>query len=233
MIHTWQASDLKLDADAVLRGQGADPVAIRQRRPFLVESAEEALHQAAPLLQPLAFYRKLQVKGVRHEQVLLEDGHKLQGTLVAEHLAPAEYVVVMLFTVGEKLENLAAEVASENMVLGLAMDGVGSAAVETLANAACRHFEDEAADLGLQASIPLSPGMIGWSVAEGQAQIFHILGESQLSVKLTEYGLMLPRKSLSMVQGFGKDMKLVGRICDYCAMRETCRYQDHYEQVHE
>ncbi len=181
----------------------------------------------------MAFHRKLEVKEVRHEQVLLEDGYKLQGKVLATHLAPASYVIVMLFTVGEELETLVAEVAAENMVLGLAMDGVGSAAVETLANAACRHFEDEAAKQGFQASIPLSPGMIGWSVADGQPQIFSILGESQLKVKLTEYGLMLPRKSLTMVQGFGVDMKLAGSTCDYCAMRETCRYQDHYEKIHE
>ena len=74
--------------------------------------------------------------------------------------------------------------------------------------------------------------MIGWPVNEGQPQIFNILDDPQMNVRLTEYGLMMPRKSLSMVQGFGKDMKIIGRTCDYCAMRETCRYQDHYEAGH-
>ncbi len=233
MIQTWQASELILDADAVLRGQGADPQAIRRRRPVLVEAAQAALDQGYALLQPRAFYCKLALEKVSHEKVILEGGHTLQGKLVVEHLAPAEYVVVMLFTIGKALESHAAHVSSDNMVLGLAMDGMGSAAVETLANAACRYFEDQAAAEGLQASIPLSPGMIGWPVNEGQPQIFKIMQQADLGVTLTEHALMLPRKSLTMAQGFGRNMNLSGRTCDFCAMRETCRYQSHYSSGHD
>lgn len=232
MIQTWQTTELMLDADAVLRGQGADPAAIRKRRPILVQAAQDAIDQGYALLQPKAFYYKLAVEGLRHEIVQLEGGHALKGKLVSEHLAPADYVVVMLFTIGDSLEAHAAQLSSSNMVLGLAMDGLGSAAVETLANAACRFFEEQAASEGLQASIPLSPGMIGWSVDEGQPQIFKILQEADLGVTLSSHSVMMPRKSLTMVQGFGKSMNLAGRTCDFCAMRETCRYQDHYESGH-
>lgn len=232
MIHTWHTSDLKLDVDAVLRGLGADASLMRQRRPMLVEVAQKALDIGRPLLQPKAFHCKLEVKTIRHQKIHLEGDHHLCGKLVAEHLAPAEYVVVMLFTVGENLEALVNSTLNQDMLLGMALDGVGSAGVEALANAACRHFERRAAGHGYQASIPLSPGMIGWPVAEGQRQIFSILDDQQINVILTENSLMLPRKSLSMVQGFGLDMKLTGRICDLCSMRETCRYQEHNKNPH-
>jgi hypothetical protein len=39
---------------------------------------------------------------------------------------------------------------------------------------------------------------------------------------------MIPQKSLTMVMGIGVEMNSSARTCDYCAMRETCRYQDHY-----
>lgn len=39
---------------------------------------------------------------------------------------------------------------------------------------------------------------------------------------------MIPQKSLTMVLGVGAEMKSSARTCDYCTMRETCRYQDHY-----
>jgi hypothetical protein len=232
VIQTWQVNDLKLDADAVLRGQGADPLAIRKRRPMLVEAAQAAIDEGYSLLQPKAIYCKLAVENLRHEVIHLKGGHTLKGKLIAAHLAPADYVIVMLFTIGNALEAHAAQLSSSDMVLGLALDGLGSAAVETLANAACRYFEDQAVAEGLQASIPLSPGMIGWSVDEGQPQIFKILQDVDLGVTLTSHGVMMPRKSLSMVQGFGKDMQLAGRTCDFCAMRETCHYQDHYESGH-
>jgi hypothetical protein len=40
--------------------------------------------------------------------------------------------------------------------------------------------------------------------------------------------MMVPRKSISMVLGFGADLTSTGRACDFCNMRETCHYQDHY-----
>jgi hypothetical protein len=39
---------------------------------------------------------------------------------------------------------------------------------------------------------------------------------------------MVPRKSLTMVMGIGAELQSAGKTCDFCAMRETCRYQDHY-----
>ncbi|MFC2054955.1 hypothetical protein ACFLV7_11775 [Chloroflexota bacterium] len=225
----WNAQDLDFDVDAVLRGQGADPGVIRARSPRLVEIAERALEEGRALLQPQTLFRELDVEALHHERLVLDSGLFLSGELVSDHLGPAERVVLILCTVGDTLEANAAEVSKENIVYGLALDGVGSAAVEALANAACKHFEDRAEEHGLQSSIPISPGMVGWPVDEGQPEIFEILEPPQIDVRLTEYGLMIPRKSLTMVLGFGPMMKTSGRTCDYCAMRETCRYQDHYD----
>jgi hypothetical protein len=83
----------------------------------------------------------------------------------------------------------------------------------------------------METTIPLSPGMIGWSVAEGQSQIFALLDAAEIGVGLTEHGVMIPPKSLSMVLGIGPNMGTAGSTCDYCSMRETCRYQDHYDRA--
>jgi hypothetical protein len=120
----------------------------------------------------------------------------------------------------------------DDIVLGLAIDGVGSAAVESLANAVCKEIELEAADKGFQTTIPLSPGMIGWDVEVGQPLIFELMDPAQIGVELTPYHLMVPRKSLSMLIGVGPGINSSERICDYCTMRETCRYQDHYQELH-
>ena len=114
------------------------------------------------------------------------------------------------------------------MVYALAMDGAGSAAVEALANAACRYFEKQALEEGLQASIPFSPGMTDWAVADGQPQIFQLLGESGSIVTLTPSCIMVPKKSLTMVMGIGADLTSASKTCDFCSMRDSCRYQDHY-----
>ena len=228
----WDIRDIDIDVDAVLRGQGAQPEAIRKRNPRLVEIAERALEEGYNLLEPAILYRELNVKALRHEQMVFENDLTLSGRLVSNHLGPAEQVVLILCTIGETLEAHSSEVSRDDLVYGLALDGVGSAAVEALANAACKHFEVQANALGLKSSIPISPGMVGWPVDEGQPEIFAILEPAQVNVSLSEHGLMNPRKSLTMVMGFGTEMQTSGKTCDYCAMRETCRYQDHYEPIH-
>jgi len=77
----------------------------------------------------------------------------------------------------------------------------------------------------MQSTIPLSPGMIGWPVEESQHQIFALLDASRVGVVLTESSVMIPVKSISMVLGLGHDVSSDSRICDYCTMRETCRYR--------
>ncbi len=220
--------DLELDVDAVLRGQGAEPAAIRARSPLLVETAARALEEGLPLVEPVVVYHRLPVESVRHERLTLAGGGVLSGSLIGQHLAPAEEVIALLCTVGEALEQHAAEMMSTQIVYGLALDGVGSAAVEALANAACRRFELEAAEHAMQTTIPLSPGMLGWPVEQGQPEIFSLLDGQAAGVRLTESQIMIPRKSLTMVLGIGPDVSTGGRTCDYCSLRETCRYQEHY-----
>jgi hypothetical protein len=219
---------LAIDVDAVLRGQGADPDKIRRRSPRLVEAAGQALEKAIVLLAPQVLYERLSVKEVRHEQVHLQGGEHLQGGRLAQHLGGARELAVVLCTIGDALEAYTSEIAKENIVYGLALDGVGSASVEALANAVCASFEAEARESGLQASIPLSPGMVGWPVEHGQPQIFDLLDPAEIGVQLTANMLMIPRKSLTFVLGFGEKMNESTRTCDCCSLQDTCRYQDHY-----
>ena len=91
----------------------------------------------------------------------------------------------------------------------------------------CRRIEDAAAAEHLQTSIPLNPGMIGWPFLEGQQQLFALLDAQSIGVRLHDSGLMEPIKSVSFALGLGREMGQAGRTCDYCAMRELCRYNGH------
>jgi len=224
LLRDW---DLPLDVDQVLRAQGADPAVLRARRPALVDAAEQALQEGLAYLAPVAAYRELAVESLRHERLFLTGG-VLTGPLVAQHLRSAQQVVVLACTIGDALERVISEAMSEDPVRGLALDGLGSAAAEGLAAAAAAHFEDQARAQGLHTTIPLSPGMVGWPVEEGQAEIFSLVDGGEAGISLTSGGMMVPRKSISLVLGVGKDVAPEGRACDFCNLRETCRYQDHY-----
>ena len=54
---------------------------------------------------------------------------------------------------------------------------------------------------------------------------------STISVELTEMNIMRPLKSLSMVIGLGTELGLQGSTCDYCTMREICRFRDRRESL--
>jgi hypothetical protein len=228
IIRDW---DLQLDIDQVLRGQGADAGVIRARSPALVRAAEWALAEGLPLIQPVVQARELGVEKVTHEKLKLEGGAVLSGPLIIQHLAGAQRIVVMLCTIGPQLEAVVSELIQSEAVLGLALDGVGTAAVETLATQASSRYEERARTLGWQTTIPLSPGMVGWGVDPGQSQVFALLDASQVGVRLTSSYMMSPNKSLTLVVGMGENLITQGRTCDYCSLKETCRYQDHYLPV--
>ncbi len=177
------------------------------------------------LFSPKSCMDATRSKSVLHARVRLSGGRELKSETLAQHLGSAQEVLVVICTIGSGLEELANQVMETEMIHGLALYGAGSAAVEALANAACQRFEAEAAGRGWHSTIPLSPGMIGWSVAEGQPQIFSLLDASPIGVHLTNSAIMLPLKSLSLVIGLGPEMNQTGTTCDYCALAEVCKYQ--------
>jgi len=220
--------EINIGVDQVLRAQEANPETIRTRNPRLIDVTKKALQLGFPLLEPKVLYEKLKTESIKHETLRFENGGSLSGSLIAQHLAPAEEIFIILCTVGLSLEERSVEMVKTDPVVGFALEGVGSAGVEALANAVCYHFEKLAEEKGWHATIPLSPGMVGWPVEKGQTEIFSLLDAEEIGVTLTPSYLMLPRKSLSMVIGIGENIHTEGTTCDYCSMKETCRYQEHY-----
>ncbi len=216
--------DLSLTPDDVLRGQGADPAIVRDRKPALLNAASLALEQGYAKLHPAAMLHHVKVVEHRHERILLEGGKELVSPLVSHHLAGAEQVALVLTTVGTELEEYASASMSGNPLLGLALDGLGNAAVEVLGQQVCSRIAEQAGVAGLTASTPLSPGEPDWPVEVGQPQIFAQLDPSQIGIRLTSGGMMIPKKSISFVVGIGPEM-VQTELCDLCSLRERCRYR--------
>lgn len=231
ILNQWEFS---LTSDEVLRSQGADPQAIRQRRPSLVKITEDAIAKGIPQLQPQVLYEEYSIKGLVHERLELVASSlssrkpSLSGQLVAQHLARAQSVIIMVCTIGNLLDEMVSSLFKVDSSLAIALDGVGSAAVESLAIQACNYFEAQAKSAGLNTTMPLNPGMVGWPVDQGQLQIFTLLDSESIQVTLNESCMMTPNKSLSMVLGVGVDVSAVGISCDYCSLKGVCKYQNHY-----
>jgi hypothetical protein len=218
---------LAIDADMVLRGQGAAPAVMRARKPRLVEIAERAVREGSTLIEPGVVYRFLQIDTMRHDRLTFTDGAPLTGSLIAQHLAPARYIAVIVCTIGSAIDDRIAALMLHDPAYALALDGFGSAAAEALGTELCARLERDAARTGHCTSVPINPGMIGWPVDVGQPQIFNNLDAAAIGVTLNDSAQMVPRKSVSLVLGFAPTPFEAGSPCDFCALRNTCRYQHH------
>ncbi len=223
-----QLSDWKLniDVDMVLRGQGADPAVVRRRRPRLIEIAGQALEEGLTLIKPAVVYRILPVKYMRHEVFHLASGGKLTGAPLVQHLAGSQKIAFIVCTLGSALEQRVSALLPMDSSYAFALDGFGTVALEALGMETCAKLEIGFRADGFFTSIPLSPGINGWSVGVGQSQIFSLIDAAQIGISLNESAQMVPHKSTSMILGVNSSPYIAGRTCDFCNMKETCRYQN-------
>lgn len=218
----WDDFQLHLTIDDILRGQGADPAIIRRRRPSLLEPAAFALEQGLARVKPVALAQESRLEARRRDRLILAGGNELTGPLVTHHFAGAESLVAVVCTIGPHLEAFAA--SQPDPLRLLALDGLGNAAAEQLAQQVCARLAGEARDRHLQAGTPLSPGEPGWPVDPGQSQIFALVDPAVIGIQLTPAGMMIPKKSISFVVGLGRQVSQV-HLCDLCSLKETCRYR--------
>ena len=216
----------------MLRALGADPEVVRRRGSPALDVAEQALLQGTALLRPVVASASFAVTQFRHERLSLGEAGHLSGPLVAEHLHAAQSVTVAVCTIGAGLEQAASECFFDDPALSVALDGLGSAAVDLLGTEMCRRVDETAAAEGSKTTVPLSPGLVGWPVATGQRQLFALLGRAPAGVQLTGSSMMVPKKSTSMVIGIGPEVEHAGESCDYCSMAATCRYREEHIAHH-
>jgi hypothetical protein len=219
--------DIHLEVDTVLRAQGGDPDSLRARNHRFSAFAEQAISEGIPLISPSVHQLRRKVIGVGRQILLLEHGAEISASLVAQHMATADEVVAALLTIGPALETHAARVVKRHPALGLALDAVGSAAIEALSHAVCSSVDALARDKAQHTTVPLSPGMVGWPLDPGQAQLFALWNGEPLNITLTDSSMMVPSKSLSMLIGVGANVHYDGKPCDYCSDGDTCRYRRH------
>jgi len=144
---------------------------------------------------------------------------------VAGQLRDAQSVVILVCTVGNPIERLSLQYLESDPLHSLALYGVGSAAVESLSVAACHYFREQAAQQGLLTTIPITPGLEGWPIEQGQPEIFHIVNAAAIGVDLLPSFTMRPIKSTSLMIGMGTHIDTSGGICYFCSKYSVCAFQ--------
>lgn len=214
-----------LDVEAVLKGQGADPVVIAERKPGLIKIAQNALEIGLPLIHPETFSRPLEIISFENEKIILEGGIHILSDKIAELLKGASTAQAVICTIGDELETKSAELFRADPTLALALDGLANAAVDQLVEVICCELEADAKAESLSTSMPVSPGSTEWPLEIGQPLLFKAVKPNPDIIRLSESFLMVPKKSSSFIVGIGKGITKHGKTCDHCSAREFCRYK--------
>ncbi|MBN2463814.1 MAG: hypothetical protein JXB43_09490 [Dehalococcoidia bacterium] len=218
---------LSIDTNTVFRRQGVAKNSIIT--PRVAEHSKELLKEISKLclLEPLLAYETYSVVGIEHDQLYVGGNSALHGSLFKSTMEGAKRIVAAVCTIGPKLEKKSKSYITGGEVLrGLLLDGIGSAALDSLAQEACRIISLEAISDGYQTGSPISPGAPRFPLSE-QQHVLKLAQAERVGISLTSSGIMQPLKSCSMVIGLGQEMKTwsATHACARCPMRRTCRYR--------
>jgi hypothetical protein len=212
---------ITLTTEELLAAQGRN-----EHQPGLVASADNAIALGETLFAPAAVYDEFEVRGVASGRVeLAVDSADLTVGPKAHLLAPARRLLVTVYTIGPALEARVSELyRAGEPLLSYMLDCVGVMALGMVGERLRCLAEERAAERGWGVSPSLSPGgLVGWPV-QGQRELCALLPLADAGVRLNEYCVLEPHKSVSMVIGLGPGYEAheVGSVCRYCALRDTC-----------
>ncbi len=189
----WRPERLAVDPWTVLR------LARYRRRddaPAPVWDATRAMAAlAGELAAPAAGLRLVRIAAVAGAQVSLAEGPSFSGHAVARHLAGAREAIAFVLTLGPALE---AEVTAlgqrQDLLEAYLLDLAGWACIE----AAVRALRQDlvAALPGARVSHRLGPGHRDWPLPE-QRELVALFEGDAAPVRLSEYGVLIPFKSVS------------------------------------
>ncbi len=197
------------------------------RRPGMQDAARQAMETAAGLVSPALVFDWLKV-GVRSERKAQVGGALFDLGRHADLLASAELAFVAVATIGPQLEEAARELQVSGKALHSFLLGeAGVFVIGKLVKGAHEIAEEEAARRGWGVGAELAPGQLaGWAIVE-QKLLCGLLDVESIGVRVTESGMLVPQKSVSLMIGMGPgyESKEVRSPCAFCDLGETCRFR--------
>jgi hypothetical protein len=218
---------LSLKIREVLRRQGLGGGAkVRPEIRILIRELLTIVKKAR-LLEPAVAYEYYTVSTMNGSQISLEGDKAIHGPLIPAIFPEAKELAVLLCTIGPGLEKQVTDYSkSDEAMRGMILDGIGSTAVDMMALEVLRRLANEVSSRGYEISSPVNPGMPGFPLTE-QWNLLGLVNADEIGVSLTASGVMVPRKSASMVMGIGPKMTrwTQAKVCARCSLRETCHYK--------
>jgi hypothetical protein len=213
--------------DEVLRRQGLGG-GVRVR-PEIKELITELLAEVAKerFLEPAVAYEYYPITAMDADRISLKGGKTIEAPLLPATFPEAKELIVLVGTIGPGLEKRVTEYSKGGKALrGMVLDGIGTAAVDRLIPGAMALIAAEVASRGYEIGSPINPGMPGFPMTE-QWSLLKLVPSKEIGISLSSSGVLIPRKSTSMVIGIGPKMTrwTQAEVCGRCSLRESCLYR--------
>ncbi|HDZ26639.1 hypothetical protein LCGC14_0885790 [marine sediment metagenome] len=175
---------------------------------------KELLEIAESLIQLKVFF-KVSYISKKGEGIVEIDGQTFSSRVLRKNLDDVERVFPYIITIGKALEDKACSFG--DLLKQYCLENIGDMALRSAKQYLVKHLQKQ---FGLEKLSSMSPGSLpDWPVTE-QRPLFSLIGntEDQIGVRLTDYMLMIPRKSIS---GILFPTEVTFFSCQLCP-RERC-----------
>jgi len=218
---------LLLTVEDVTSSWGSRRARLTSARMMALLSELLARIEAEHWIQPKIGFQVWPVVGRGQEWLELRGGSRISSRTLGHYLPGAIHVAAGVCTIGDAVEKHVSEgFAASDRLRAVMLDEIATLTLFRLGDQLEESMQAEAGQHGLEASGALSPGEDGFEISQ-QAVVLELAGGANLGVSQTTTGMLIPRKSLSMVVGFGARMAKWsrGERCARCGARERCPHR--------
>lgn len=165
------------------------------------------------------------------EGILKETNVKIPGRDSERLLKDCNKVLLMAATLGSQVDRWIQRAMIMEPARGLIRDAVASSAIETQVEQLNREYSNKLSEKNLYLTRRFSPGYGDVPISFSK-KICHLLETSKnIGLHVSEYGILLPRKSITAFIGISKIPQKVDRNkCNQCDMSENCEFSRRGEQ---
>ncbi|MFC2067819.1 vitamin B12 dependent-methionine synthase activation domain-containing protein [Chloroflexota bacterium] len=182
----------------------------------MVSLVNDYIENAHQFISPSVSYAVRDIVRVTGSSVMIEYGVIFESEVISKLLEKAKKVAVFALTIGNYLEDAAAQLAKGGLVLQSAvLDAIGSNAVEKLADSVESQISEVAHNQGFTITRRFGPGYCDWNVNQ-QNVVFQAMKGDCAGIRLTNGYLMIPRKSISGIIGIGPSEIEKYNPCNIC-----------------
>lgn len=183
--------------------------------------------EAEHWIQPKISFQVWPIVGSAQGWIEVSGGSRISSPTLGHHLPGATHLAAGVCTTGDAIEkHVSKEFAVGDRLRAVMLDEIGTLALFRLGDQLEKLIQAEAARRGLEAGGVLSPGEDGIEISQ-QGLVVELAGRANIGVSQTSAGMLVPRKTLSMVVGFGRRMPKWSRgdRCAQCGARDRCPHR--------